>query len=427
MFINTGQTYYNYLIPPGIFPIQQYPEGYVLIMVISYVHIFSLFGMIPIIIYDFIKRQISLKFSALDITIFSYYVWVVISNIVGSNNPFLSSAHGALSLYPLIGYFFFRLYSHQWKEFRSVLVILTIAILSFETILCFIQFYKQAPIGNSLEEQQGMIAFGEAIDELPFQFRPLGTFWHPNELASFLSFVVPFLSSIMIVNRFNMLATSLVGGIIVMILTLSRSGWLAFGGSFLILSVYWIKTKLSILRSFYFRKLIFICIITLPFLMGFFVFPRLEKSINILFSIDEGGLAIRQFQMENSLLLIGQHPFFGVGTKMSVIEGLDIDPLGVMSYFPSAVHNRLLLMAVENGIPALLLFSTFQILVINKLIISLRNKPLQNASYDIGLLSAFIGVNIIGIFQPFLPIGLMLLYAGSIQNNKHNEKIYWNK
>jgi O-antigen ligase len=155
-------------------------------------------------------------------------------------------------------------------------------------------------------------------------------------------------------------------------------------------------------------------------LILFFIFPRAEKS---LYALNEGGGYFRYLQIQDTLPIILKNPLFGVGTGMSVVEGLNFNPKGFYSRVPLAIHNWYLLLLAEHGIPGLLFFIMFLWLALREnLNLIWKEKMMADIQVvRLGFVAGALSLVIVGFFQPFLGEYLIFL-AFAILGSSYYEK-----
>ena len=404
----TGKRYPIELIPPGIIPKEIFPEGYMAFFVISPKHILASL-MVFVWLRDLIRKGMSfIKVTKVDLLVLGFFLLIIISGFFGSKRPDISSLFDFLGLHTLIFYFYLRTYIAKYSHyFLALLIGLFAALILFESLISFQQFIAGSPIYKSIEVQVDIELFGRASDEQEFAFRPVGTFEHANILGMWLSFWLIVLFSYLYKNSHKLYWLVTLFGIVTLVMSLSRSAWLGFGIGTLYLLYGFEKIK-KIKPPQILAKNSWVLLLAALILFAFFVLPRTEKS---LYTLSEGGGAFRFLQIEETIGLIRQNPLFGVGTLMSVSEGLAIYPLGIYSTVALSVHNWYLLIAAENGLSALVIFMVFLIISLRKNILSfLKHKLVTTADHlKLGFLGGVLSLMIVGLFQPFIGEILILL------------------
>lgn len=414
-FFSVGKTYYIQISDLKQFfdLISLYPIGLVTAVQISVSDVFFALLMVFSVIV-FFRRKINLKkIEPIDLVLALFFFYGILADIIVSNNLPLSLLLKK-ELFELIFVYFvikFTVKDHQllYRLFLSLLISLTL----FEVFIALQQFIYSSPVGKRLEATSGIEAFGQGADETYFVFRPLGTFFHANYFAMFLTAILPFFTFLIIKSKELFIKIMYFLVIVSLILTLSRAAWLASFISILLILFYLeYQKKILLIRSMSIKKIALYLLLIVPLLI--YSAPRIIKIQNI---FDEGGgLNLRTKQASEIKELISQSPFFGTGTGLSVIKAMEKNPKGVFSNFPSPIHNYFLLIAVENGLPYLGFFILFLFLSIKKL-------------FSYGKVLAFfsivgiIAVIIVGLFQPFF-VGRFLLIILGFDYDKITEDYY---
>lgn len=416
--IFTGKKYVIQLVPPGVYPLEIYPIGYVVNLVISPKHILA--GLMAVFLFrDFIVNKISLsKLGFKDILIFLFFSWLIVSDVVASERLAVSLPFSLLSLEWLILYLYLRFY--YVKNSRLVLYLLWLfaSLVFVESFVSLLEFIGSSPVIKNIEAQLEFVQFGQATDELLFRFRPSGTFGHPNYLGMWLSFFLSLFLAIIIKFPKKVFLAAFTAGMASLAMSLSRSAWLGLTVSslatlYILEKVKKIKITIPPIIS---RNFVGYAIIAI-FLVIFFILPRAEKSIYI---FSKGGAYLRFLLVEENIQLIKQNPLFGVGSQMSVPEGLNANPSGILERDALIPHNWFLLIAVEHGIPAAIFFLAFVILSTREIWLDILKARMDRLGdyFRIGAVSAFLSMLIISLFQPFIGIGLILLSLGILGSER---------
>jgi len=401
-FFSVGKTYFIQLLNLEEFPdmIKLYPFGLVTQIQISVSDVLFAFLVVYSIIAIYKKKVNFKKITLTDIFLIIFFFYGIFADTVSSRNLFLSFFYKIVLFEYIFMYFFIKLVikNHQFlfKSFINLIVSLTL----FETFVCFQQFIHSSPIGKNLEAVTGIQSFGGVPDEISFVFRPIGTFFHTNIFAMFLTIILPFFLFFMIRSKKNIFKLVFFLTIACLVLTLSRTAWLASLISILLVLFYFEYRKKMILIQFISLKKIVLCLfLVLP--LFFYSAPRIAGISNIL--QEGGGLNLRIKQTNEVLGLISQSPLFGTGTGFSVVKAIEKNPKSVFASFPNPIHNYFLLLAVENGIPYMGSFIIFLFFSFNKLI-SYRNDLVFVS------LASLMTIMIIGLFQPFIVSQLQPLF-----------------
>ncbi len=414
--IIVGKTYQAQLISADQLYIPDNPEGYFLKLVVAPSNILALF-MLPLLVTSLIKlwteRKLNFDSSLFFITLLIVFVFI---STLNSQNP------------PLSFFFFFKfsqvllafMYSRfliKWNEGEKItLLLILFSQAIFEGIFVFLQLAHGGPLGHSLESMTRIVPFGAGADEDVWRFRPTGTFDHANYVAAFLLPILVLNFSLFYlpkIKKFNYFLPSFVITAITIALTLSRSTWISVILAVVFITYLMEKRFHRRIQSYYQKRFIvtgFLGIILIPFFIG----PRVIDSFNTF--VNGGSLFTRVELIKEVSEIIIQHPFFGAGLNMSVLEMFNNDPHGMMYFFPSPVHNWYLYFASEVGIPALLVF----LFLLN---FSFK-RAFQKKTFDVftvGIVVAVLAALVNAIFQPFLGNEtLIFLFLGILTSESKN-------
>ncbi len=413
----TGKTYTFELIPPGIYSLDLYPYGYLTSLIISPKHVF-LVCMLLLIARSFLtSKKITMRIEKKDLLLIAFFLWIIISNLFASQRLEISLPQSIMYLEGLVLYFYVKFYLTAIGNNYKIIISVFSALIFVQFFVSIQQFIGSAPIGKNIEFQRDIEFFGSAADELLFRFRPLGTLYHANMLGIWLSFLLGFFGAFILKGWNRITTSSYILGIVLMMMTLSRSAWISFVFSLLFsLYVYEkvlkdkIKIPLFFKKNFVTLSMVTICVSIL------FVLPRLEKSFYS-FGMDEGGGYLRQEQIKETIKLISVKPLFGTGSGMSVLEELSFNPLGIFGKIPLAVHNWYLLIAVEHGIIPLVLFIIFLVISLKQIfeeVLKLKQTR-TNQMLKIGGIAAIFSVLIAGVFQPYIGEELILFIIAFVK------------
>lgn len=234
---------------------------------------------------------------------------------------------------------------------------ITLAVI-YSSLIAIAQFINQASLGGifwlfgerTFNIQTPAIALGEVSGRL--FLRPYGTFSHPNSLAGFTFIVLILLlgsakSTNQLIHKLSYLL-----GLLALVLSFSRSAWLAGVISILLLTAHqiWKKRIGTLLIAFF--------IIFLSFFIILFSCPR--------FLIDEP-LVQRLQLIKVSYEMIKSNPLSGVGLNNFIVRLPDFWESNSIRLL-QPVHNIYLLIATETGLVGLTIFLWFLILTIRRLL-----------------------------------------------------------
>ena len=180
---------------------------------------------------------------------------------------------------------------------------------------------------------------------------------HPNSLAVFLSAWLPVLLVFGLGIdrlRFQLLCLlSFALGSVVLVLTYSRVGWVAFAFSLLLIVAFVVTRDFrEQFRQMTLRLVAFLLtatVLTIPLI------PNIVTRV----SDDDSGSAYSRITMAQSALKIIERNWatgVGLGNYENAIWAYDTSPPLLPNGIPYPVHNMYLYMAAELGLPALILF-----------------------------------------------------------------------
>lgn len=394
------------VVPPGVFPIKILPIGYIIFVIVSSKH--AIAGVMLLVLFlDFLRTRFSyVRPLMADGFLIVFYAWVVTSDLFASRHPDISLALSLLSLHVPIAYFYIRAYIGTWKNFSAVILALVIAIVLFQSYVSFQQLRISSPVGKTIEFMPDIAEFGQAADELPNRFRPLGTFPHANNMAATASFLLPILISALYVKTSYMLLISILCIVFLIVTSLSRGAWVASGVTIPI-QIAILTKHLRVLRPRIPRYLAVISGLLFVYLFAFFILPRIEKSFYVFEA--GGGAYLREEQVKSTIAIVARYPLLGTGTLMSVLEGVSLEPMGIFKFYPVFIHNAYLLIAAEHGIPALLFFLCFVISLALPILRGIMHRKKRATNIvAMGALFGIASLLIIGLFQAFLSEELII-------------------
>lgn len=238
------------------------------------------------------------------------------------------------------------------KDIKLILIVLFFGF-GFESLIGFLQYIKQAPLGLTvIGESDEVMEF--ALDDR-MAYRIGATLGHTNMFSKYLSLLLPSIACTFFVVKTRLLkilsAILFAFGSVVLIMTLTRSAWIGFIFSLGIV-IYYFKRNKSLWRKAR-KSIIGVCIL--------FLIVGLASSGIILSRItsdDHGSAEIRIPLMQIAFSMIRANPIFGVGINNYTIVMFDYDFTvdQVASKFPHPVHNVYLLYAAEIGLLGLLFY-----------------------------------------------------------------------
>jgi hypothetical protein len=204
----------------------------------------------------------------------------------------------------------------------------------------------------------GLQLFGEYAEIYTFKLdyylttaRVGGTIGHPNALAKYVEMLIP-LSMVLLFTRLRakykiMSMITFVAALVVLLLTLSRGGWVCFAGSIVLVLLLIFRARLISLRT-----LVAILLIGIIFAGVGAGFSGMVQSR--LFGDDYGAAKGRMPLNRIAINVIRHHPFLGVGVK-NYGKVMHLYNPNIERMNTNMVHNAYLLAAAEMGIPGAIL------------------------------------------------------------------------
>ena len=180
-----------------------------------------------------------------------------------------------------------------------------------------------------------------------------GTVGGPNGAAAYLSLMLaPALSIVLtrLDSLHKLLAIVAFGlGVIALVLTLSRGGWLAFSLSVAVLCFFaWRRGWLSLSGPL---------VAGVVALLLIFIFQ--DVIIGRLLGDDSGSADSRIRLLTIAYRVIVNNPIFGVGINNFTVRMLEYAQLDVVAFWSYAVHNNFMLVWAETGTAAIIAYLAF--------------------------------------------------------------------
>jgi O-antigen ligase len=415
-----GKTWEFLLIPANQLQSSDYPKGYFLTLTITPYYILTSLLFILILRDLLIKgKKMLIQIKRLTIEpvflfLALFFVWQLVSSLLIVDVFRLSFSYSALSILNLFLLYAIGLYCKLNQKFFRKISVIFAAMVIFETTLALIQWLHRSTLGLAIETVDQYLTYFTGPAQGFFSIRSLGTFSHPNELALFsLGMSLFFLPYILYknnhVNLIKIFKLAFIAAILSLVLSLGRSSWLTFVFCFLIFLFIVEKKwhqKLVNFSNFKTKTLIYYFIIITVF--STIIFPRLIKTVD-LFKPGGGGEA-RIRLINETINLISLRPFFGTGIGLSGYYMFRLNPQGIISTFPTTVHNIYLKIASESGIPGLALFLIIIIYWFKKFIKNLKNLKNKDKVKMLGLSLAVMSYLINGIMQQIFLFGFFIIY-----------------
>ncbi len=229
--------------------------------------------------------------------------------------------------------------------------------------------------------------------------RPSGFLHHPNVLADYLVFLLPCCFALMLVGKRALggnlwlgCAAVFLSGAALLVLTLSRGGWISFAAAMLVVVALGHRRRL--IRTSQIAAVIGIGLIGIA--ATAVIYPQAYLRI---IESDSRSTESRLVMIDQATLIISRNPLLGVGTggynaaaQQNVPESFSY----VSQYFQDqikkgVVHTWYLLVAAEHGLLGLGLFIAVIVAHLRK-ILPLRRWPNRSSlALGIGLAAALVG------------------------------------
>lgn len=374
-------------------------------------------------------RNLLLKKWTLPINVIKSTVPIFFSGIVFFFVSLYSSVH--ISPYPnlsttwllqfmqmfFLAFIMLSVYLNEKVHFK-LLPMVILSSIALQAVISIIQFLKQAPMGLPMESFRYSSVYYGAPDAVSSLFRVAGTFGGPNQLAIILAImlvlVIPTISNS--TKSLHMIIGLL--GVGAIILTQSRSGWIALAAVIAAVFIMY-KKEIAKLVSVFGPRRIYISIVLIVIGTSISLVSRIVASLN---SFYEGaGALLRTEMIKEAGLAFLQSPWvgFGIGTNEHIL--LKLFPNGYVYSFPAPVHIAYLQLLLESGILGLasFMFPFFYILryIINQYL-NLGFKKMNRIKDSVFI--TITGIAVFGLFYLFQPhqgylefpyIGLILGYG----------------
>ena len=245
--------------------------------------------------------------------------------------------------------------------------------------------------------------------------RVSGFLGHANGLAFFLSGWLPvLLLSGIGIGRFWLRLLCLLSfalGFVVLILTYSRGGWLAFIFSLVLIAGFLMNKQVrKNLRG------VFVRVLCLSLAATILILPFFPKIITRLTMDDYGAAYSRIPVAKTALKIIKQNAVTGVGlgNYSSAVPDYEANPPLDLEGVPMRVHNLYLYIAAVLDLPALALFIWVSLTFFGGGIHALRTASKTTALFAVGLMAGLAGLYLHGMFEPitlghqrFVPLSFM--------------------
>lgn len=351
-------------------------------------------------------RPIDIKIKSADLIITVFIIYGIIGFVVSPTQT--SYLYGLIQLLVLILFYFNSRRMLSDKQIQPYVIWILFSIIVFESLITVMQFLMQRPLGLFIEEYLQNKPYGLISPENELIYRSSGTLTHSNYLAALIVSIFP----IIILKEFNILKKIrfvfpiiICLSILAVTVTFSRTSWLLL----LLVFIFFIfHNKLFTLSKKYFLQILVFSILFLGIFL--LTFPSVSNRLrSIPYALtDMGSFGLRMKVIGISLSILPQSFIFGIGlNQFSQIAPDYTDEQIFNVNSPSSttlIHNIFFQIATEMGVPALIIFIVFLLLLFKEF---RKNKSdlFKQVSY-LGLL-VYLGA---GMVNPFFLRVLMRLF-----------------
>jgi putative inorganic carbon (HCO3(-)) transporter len=301
-------------------------------------------------------------------------------SMIPAQDPYLALFEAVIIFKAFLLYIYLVNHIRNKRDISFIVVLLLVG-LSLQSILAFLQRW----LGVSL----GLQLFGERAELLTFTLdyylktsRVGGTIGHPNGLAKYVELLAPLALAFLFsgIKLRLKVANCLIFAcsIVVLLLTLSRGGWVCFAGSMVLFFMLIFRANLISVKN-----LVAIALMIVIFLGIGLSFSGLIQSR--LFGDDYGAAQGRIPLNKWAINVIKAHPILGVGVR-NYGKVMHLYNPNLEAHKANRVHNIYLLMAAEMGIPGLLVFLWFLYAIFRQGFRNLKGKDVFLVCLNIGIL-----------------------------------------
>ena len=229
--------------------------------------------------------------------------------------------------------------------------------------------------------------------------RAYGLSDHPNILGGCLAFSLVLLFSAYLYSaKPGRLLTAILPGFLALLITFSRSAWLAFlGGSFVVSGMVLIRGRRSALRRISLLFLISLFLL-IPFIIAYSGFFGTRLNANNSFntpSEEQQSIGERFLLINSTLPIFLKHPFFGVGLGASPRALEAAFPNFPVGYEPP--HFTFFDAALETGIPGATFYIT---LIISPFLVFIsRRESILSNPLALTVIALLLSLTIVGLFD----------------------------
>lgn len=404
-FFNPNK-YYTILVIRGLKLLVEFKGDYLLGYGVNISNIFIFLSVVALIREKVLKKgRVSLVFTRpIKLTILSAAAFFVVG--LGASlkySPFPEASIVWLLQYMqvfVLAFAVFYLFVNYKEKFPLIFTTIFVSIL-LQSAISLWQYLRQSSVGLPIEFTRIASFFATGLDEINTLFRVSGTFHFANQLALIMLVMIVLLApyALRVKNKPYLLGCFL--GFTVIVLTQSRSIWIAATIAVVALLRAYRKDIGQLVKKLGGKRLLLFGAATFAAL-SYIVIPRILLSFNAFY--EGAGVPVRVKMAEEAVEAIRLNPIigYGVGTNEYLLHSMF--PNGVMSVFPAAVHFGFLQLALEVGITGLTFFLIPQIYILRRLF---RRTLISNKR---GVSSDITSYNILHYKFPFI-VGLSVFFV----------------
>ena len=244
--------------------------------------------------------------------------------------------------------------------------------------------------------------------------RAAGTLGHPNNMAMYLDWIIPWVGFQLIHEKNALrriyLVTALFLGLFAVLTSGSRGAWLGLSiGSFIAIMMWYRRQGKSPVVALFTLTIVVSVLFSVLFVASDTFRTRLTSD-------DRGAALVRMPLMEVASEMIQANPIEGVGVANYTGEMVFYDrtTINVASFYDQPVHNTFLLIAAETGLPSLALFITLILFALRTAYLLSGAKTGEFSALGFGMLASLIGWlihNQVNHTSPFTDSTLWLLFG----------------
>lgn len=334
-----------------------------------------------------------------------------VSSVFGSMRPDISLCMALFYIEPFILYQYGRRFGTR-VSVPLLFVSAAVAVIG-ESLIHIAQYIHGHSLGLIVENFPGYVPVDVSTDAIHV-LRFGGTFSHANALAHYLTMFIFLLTPIIsspfsVIGMTGFIAVCL--AVISLILTLSRSAWVAA----VVAGIYlWVSDRhvlIAAARSNHTRRILPGIVIAILIYGLILAFPRLQGTLHTMEPYGSGITRILLY--DQAAHIIREHPVFGVGLGLDTYafyERSRASHIPLVSYFPDPVQNGLVQLFMQTGVVGLLWYVSILAVLLAKVFRGKNTAHATKKPYIVGVLVSYIAALVHSQFQPFLPdIGLFVL------------------